>query len=184
MKARINIENITGIKQFNILANITGEGAGGITFKDSIYDFESIITANLFDNHKTKIVQEFDSKLIYLTLKSEKGEFEIHIDLLNGKIISMTCTHGYSGKLLNELGIGSRMSDLIKADKTIRFDLDHEFYVREPFDGIIIYAPNGLASKIFDAEISEKAVPDFQIDTIEIVEMEFAKKLFRGTLFF
>ncbi|MES2544738.1 MAG: hypothetical protein V4548_07625 [Bacteroidota bacterium] len=184
MKARINIKNITGIIQFDISANITGNGAGGITFKDSISDFESVVTANLFDNHETKIDQEFDSKSIYLTLKSKEGEFEIHIDLLNGKITSMTCKKGYSGKLLDGLGIGSKMSDLIKTDATFRFDLDHEFYVREPFDGIIIYPPNGLASKIFDAVMNEKAIPDFQIEIVEIVEMKFAEKLFNGTLFF
>lgn len=184
MKARINIENITGIKQFDISANITEKGAGGITFKDSISDFESVVTANLFDNHKTQITQEFNSEYIYLTLKSEKGEFEIDIDLLTGKITSMTCNSGYNGKLLNELGIGSKMSELIKADNTIGFDLDHDFYVRYPFDGLIIYPPSDLASKIFNATIAEESIPDFIIETIEIVDMEFAEKLFKGTLFF
>jgi hypothetical protein len=113
MKARINIENIAGIKEFDISANIIpGQGAGGITFINSISDFESVVTANLFDNHKTKINQEIDSNNLYLTLKSENEEFEVNIDLLNGKITSMTCNSGYSGMLLKEFGIGSKMSDL------------------------------------------------------------------------
>lgn len=185
MKARINIDKIIGITEFDISTPILPKkGAGGITFENCISDFESVITANLFDNHKTKINQEFDNKNIYLTLKSENEEFKVDIDLLNGKITSMTCNSGYKGKLLKEFGIGSKMSDLLKSDKTIGFDLDHEFYVRYPFDGLIIYAPDGLASKIFDATIEEKEIPDFEIKTIEIVEMEFAKKLFNGTLFF
>lgn len=185
MKARINIKNIAGIKEFDISSDIIpGQGAGGITFINSISDFESIVTANLFDNHKTKINQEIDSNNIYLTLKTENEEFKVDIDLLNGKITSMTCNSGYSGKLLKEFGIGSKMSDLIKADKTIGFDLDHEFYVRYPFDGLIIYTPSGLASKIFDATMSEKEIPDFKIETIQIVDLKFAEKLFNGTLFF
>lgn len=185
MKARINIEKINGITEFDIYSHIIPEnGAGGITFGNIIADFISVVTANLFDNHKTKIKQEFDNNNIYLTLKSENEEFEVDIDLLNGKITSMTCNSGYKGKLLKEFGIGSKMSDLIKFDKTIGFDLDHDFYVRHPFDGLIIYPPLGLASKIFNATISKKEIPDFEIETIQIVEMEFAKKLFSGTLFF
>lgn len=73
MKARVNIENITGIQEFNLEAHIIpGNGAGNITFKNTVADFESVITANFFDNHKTKIKHEIDNKYIYVTLSSEK----------------------------------------------------------------------------------------------------------------
>jgi hypothetical protein len=186
MKARINIENITGIKEFNLEADIIPEnGAGDITFENTIADFESVITAGFFDNHKTKIRHEIDSKYIYMTLSSEKKEFEINIDLLTGKIVSMICRNGYKGKLFRDFGIGNKMSELLKVNKNIGFDLDYNFYVNYPFDGLIIYPPNyELAEKIFNATLEEKNIPDFTIDTIEIIDMEFAKKVYSGTLIY
>lgn len=186
MKARINTENITGFKEFNLEAEIIpGNGAGNISFKNTIVDFKSVITANLFDNHKTKIKHIIDSKYIYINLSSERKEFEIDIDLLTGKIVSMMCRKGYKGKLLYNLGIGNKMSDLLKINKRMVFDLDHNFYVNYPFDGLIIYAPNyELAEEIFNATVENKIIPDFIIDTIEIIDMEFAKKHYKGTLIY
>jgi hypothetical protein len=186
MKARVNIKNITGIQEFNLEADIIpGNGAGNITFKNTVADFESVITANFFDNHKTKIKHQIDNKYIYITLSSEKKEFETDIDLLTGKIVSMTCRNGYRGKLFKDFGIGNKMSDLLKANKNIGFDLDNNFYVNYPFDGLIIYPPNyELAEKIFNATVEEKNIPDFIIDTIEIIDMEFAKKIYSGTLIY
>lgn len=186
MKARINIKDITGIQEFNLEADIVpGNGAGNISFKNTITDFESVITASLFDNHKTKIMHEIDSKNIYMSLSSEGKEFEVDIDLLTGKIVSMTCRNGYKGKLFMEFGIGNKMSDLLKVNKNIRFDLDHDFYVNYPFDGLIIYPPDyKLAEKIFNATVEGKAIPDFTIDTIVIIDMEFAKKMYSGTLIY
>lgn len=115
---------------------------------------------------------------------SEKNEFEVNIDLLTGKINSLVCNIGYKGKLLNDIGIGSKMSELLQADNTISFDLDHSFYARYPFDGLIIYAPNKISEKIFNAEVYNSSIPDFKIETIAILEMEFAEKLFEGTIFY
>ena len=45
MKARINIENITGIKEFNLEADIIPEnGAGDITFENTIAVIFSLLT--------------------------------------------------------------------------------------------------------------------------------------------
>ncbi|NMH24687.1 hypothetical protein [Flavobacterium solisilvae] len=186
MKARVNIENITGIQEFNLEADIIPRiGAANISFKNSISDFEPVITANFFDNHKTKIKHEIDSKNIYISLSSEKKEFEINIDLLSGKIVSMTCRKGYKGKLFKDYGIGNKMSELLNANKNIYFDLDHNFFVNYPFDGLIIYAPSyELAQEIFNATVEEKIIPDFIIEAIEIIDMEFAEKIYSGTLIY
>lgn len=49
MIARNNIENITGIQEFDIeSAIIPNKGSGGITFNNSISDFNSVLTANMF----------------------------------------------------------------------------------------------------------------------------------------
>ena len=53
MKARINIDKIKGITEFDISAPIIPvNGASGITFENRISDFESVVTANFFENHK------------------------------------------------------------------------------------------------------------------------------------
>lgn len=184
MKARNNIETITGIKEFDLDADIIPEvGAGGISFKNTLKDFESVITANLFENHSTKIKHEVDSKYIFITLSSQKKEFKTEIDLLTGKIVSMSCSKGYSGKIFKEFGVGDKMSDFIKANPNIGFDLDHDAYVNHPFDGLMIYPPIQLRDKIMNAVVQGKAVPDFIIDSYEIIDMEFARKNFEGTLF-
>ena len=38
--------------------------------------------------------------------------------------------------------------------------------------------------KIFHARIQEEPIPDFTTDTIEILELGFAKKIYEGTLIF
>jgi len=185
MKARNNIENITGIEEFNLGADIIPEiGAGGISFKNTLKDFESVITASLFENHHTKIKHEIDGKYIFITLCSLKREFEVEIDLLTGKIVSMSCNKRYTGKLFKEFGIGDKMSDLMSVKPNIGFDLDHDIYVNYPFDGLMIYPPIQLRDKIMNAVVQGESVPDFIIESFEIIDMEFARKHFEGTLIY
>lgn len=95
----------------------------------------------------------------------------------------MVCEKGYQGKLLNGFGIGSKISELIKAESNFGFDLDHSFFTRYPFDGLVIYPPAKLADKIYSATIDGKTIPDFKIETIEILSMDFAREHFKDTLF-
>ena len=86
MKALIKIENIKGYQEFNLNADIIPKiGAGNINFKNTIADFEQVLTANFFDD-ETKIKHKIDHKYIHISLSLEKKEFEIDIDLLTGKM--------------------------------------------------------------------------------------------------
>jgi|SRR5688572_3902930 len=185
MKARRRIENISGLTAFNLTADIIPEvGAGGVTFNNVLTDFESVLTNKTLDtNIHTAIEHKLDNKYFYLTLHAKDNQFKIEIDIFTGKISSMICGRGYEGKLLNGFGIGSKMSEFIKADNNIGFDLDHSFFVRSPFDGLVIYPPFELVDSIYSATVDGKAIPDFKIDTIEILEMDFAKEHFKDTLF-
>lgn len=95
----------------------------------------------------------------------------------------MVCGQGYQGKLINGFGINSKMSELLKTDNNIGFDLDHSFFTRYPFDGLVIYAPIDLVDSIYSATVEGKTIPDFKIQTIEILSMDFAKEHFKDTLF-
>jgi hypothetical protein len=185
MKARRRIEKISGLTQFDITSDIIPEiGAGGVTFKNVLTDFEYVLTNKLLDRNIHKVIEhKLDNEYLYLTLKTHNNEFKIEIDIFTGKISSMVCEQGYQGKLLNGFGIGSEISELIKADNNFGFDLDHSFFTRSPFDGLIIYAPVELVDKIYNATVDGKTIPDFKIETIEILSMDFAKEHFNDTLF-
>ncbi|MGB3524861.1 MAG: hypothetical protein WBB32_02715 [Flavobacteriales bacterium] len=185
MKARRHIENISGLTTFDLTADIIPEvGAGGVTFKNVLTDFEYLLTNKILDrNIHTVIEHKLDNDYFYLTLQTSDSQFKIEIDIFTGKISSMVCGQGYQGKLLNGLGIGSKMSEFTKADNNIGFDLDHSFFVRSPFDGLVIYAPVELVDRIYSATVDGKTIPDFKIETIEILSMDFAKEHFKDTLF-
>lgn len=185
MKGRRHIENISGLTTFDIAADIIPEvGAGGVTFKNVMSDFKYVLTRKLIDrNIKTAIDHQLDSDYFYLTLQTKGKEFEIEIDLFTGSISSMVCSEGYKGKLSGGFGIGSKMSEFIQADHNIGFDLDHSFFTRSPFDGLVIYAPRNLVDSIYSATIDGKTIPDFKIETIELLSMAFAKEHFKDTLF-
>lgn len=184
MKARRHIENIAGLITFDLTADIIPEvGAGGVTFKNVLTDFEYILSNKISEkNTHTVIEHKFDNDYFYLTLQTNDSEFKIEIDIFTGKISSMVCGQGYQGKLINGLGINSKMSELLKADNDIGFDLDHSFFTRYPFDGLIIYAPINLVDSIYSATVNGKTIPDFKIETIEILAMDFAKEYFKDTL--
>jgi hypothetical protein len=185
MKARRRIDEISGLTQFDITADIIPKfGAGGVTFKNVLNDFEYVLTKGILNKKIHKDIEHsVDNEYLYLTLKTKNNEFKIEIDIFTGKISSMVCEQGYQGKLLNGFGIGSNMSEVIKADSNIGFDLDHDFFTRCPFDGLVIYAPVKLIDKIFTATVDGKTIPDFKIETIEILSMDYAKEHFKGTLF-
>lgn len=180
-----HIENQTGPTTFDLTADIIPElGAGGVTFKNVLTDFEYILTNKLLDkNTHTVIEHKLDNDYFYVTLQTNKSEFKIEIDIFTGKISSMVCRQGYQGKLLNGFGINSKISELLKADNNIGFDLVHSFFTRYPFDGLVIYAPINLVDSIYSATVDGKTIPDFNIETIEILDMDFAKEHFKDTLF-
>lgn len=186
MKARRNPEKILGLNTFDLITSIIPEvGAGGISFKNTIADFEDILTKKYFDtNYDTNIESKINIENFYLTLSTKGKEFEIEIDLFSGKINSMICRKGYVGKLINGFGIGAEMSEFIKADNYIGFDLDHSFFRRYPFDGLIIYSPIELVDSIYTADICGDKIPNFKIECIEILDIEFARKYFKETIFF
>lgn len=180
MKGR-RYKTLPGVTLFDLTADIIpGVGAGGVTFKNVIGDFEYILI-NPKPN-ETNIVHQIDDKYFFMNFATKNGEFEIEVDLFTGKISSMSCAKGYRGKLTNGIGIGSSINDCIKSDLKIYFDLDHSFFVSHPFDGLVIYAPAKLVDSIWSAECDGKPIPDFRIETIEILDMDFAKEHFSGTL--
>jgi hypothetical protein len=184
MKARRRIENQSGLITFDLAADIIPEvGAGGVTFKNVLTDFEYILTNKLLNkNTNSAIEHKLDNDYFYVTLQTNKNEFKIEIDIFTGKISSMVCGQGYQGKLLNGFGINSKMSELLKTDNNISFDLDNSFFTRYPFDGLVIYAPIDLVDSIYSATVNGENIPDFKIQTIEILAIDFAKELFKDTL--
>jgi hypothetical protein len=187
MKFRNLIQSSSGVHQFNLAANIIPEvGAGGVTFTNTIADFEYILVNRSQETNKEKDIHfTIDDTLFFLTLHMPFNEFKLEIDLFTGTIISMVLKKGYHGKLTSALGIGSKMSEVLKVDSDLYFDLDHSFYVRYPFDGLIIYPTSSeLAEEIWSSTFYQTPVKDFEIDTIEILNMDYVREkgVYDGTL--
>ena len=154
-------------------------GMGGIFFNQTIKDFQEALVNKSLDNSSfVNFKYSIDEKFFSLTITSIKDELEIEIDLLNGRINSMICYKGYLGLLNNEFGIGSSIKKVIKKDNNLGYNLDTNWFSRTPFDGLIIYPPFELEEKCFSAAIDGTEFPDFKIKSIELIDLEFAKKLF------
>ncbi len=158
-------------------------GAGGLTFENNLADFEYLITSIILQNKVgSNIKFKFNTEMYYLTMHTLRNEIEVDFDLLTGRISSITCKKGYTGESAEGIRIGMKMTDVKNIDKSIGFDLDHSFYVRYPFDGLIIYPPNELTDTIYSANVGIGIEPDFNIEHIEILEWNFALKHFKDTL--
>lgn len=178
-------QNTADLIAFDLTADIIpGEGAGGTTFKHALRDFEYTLVWHQFEvDDTTRVIHEYEG-MFDIRIQSMDGSFKVYLNLFTGAITSMVCSKGYTGKLLNGHGIGSKMSDLLKTDNTWGFDLDHSFFVRYPFDGIIIHPPHQLVDEIYNVHCGyDGPSPDFEIETIELVEMELARIFYADTLF-
>ena len=179
MKARNRQEKNTTIG-FDLTAPIKPlVGLGGLSFAQTLKDFEgALINKGLNDNSGDNFNYHLDSNYFYLTITTTNYEIEIQVDLISGKINSMTCTNGYIGKLDNGIGIGSSIKAALSKDETLYFNLDTDWFNRTPFDGLIIYAPNDIRDKCIDAAVYGTEFPDFNIQTIELIDLDFAKEHF------
>lgn len=185
MKFRNQIDNNLGFKTFDLTSDIIPNiGAGGVNFNNTFSDFEFVLTNGIFNrDFKTVVDFQIDNDYFYITIHSKNKEFAIELDMFTGKICSMICNQGYTGELIKGFGIGSSMNDLIKIDSNIGFDLDNLIFARAPFDGLIIRPPYSLVDKIYSATCDGLSLPDFKIETLEILDISFAKKCFGDTLF-
>ena len=152
-------------------------GLGGILFTQTIKDFEEPLINKSFD---TKSFEHFDYSVDsrYFSLNIQTKEIEIEINLFTGKICSMICRQGYLGRLENNVGIGTSIRAILDTDKNFGFNLDTDWFDRTPFDGLIIYPPIALKDKCVDAAVNGTKFPDFDIEVIELIDLEFAREHF------
>ena len=179
MKAISKRESLTKI-QFDLSAPINPlVGLGGVSFTNTIKDFQEMLTSKSFINDNADNLEfSIDSKYFYLTITTLNKELGIEINLFNGRINSMTCRKGYLGRLDEDFGIGTSIKEALEKDKTLGFNLDQDWFDRIPFDGLIIYPPSNLIDKCIDAAVSGTDFPNFNIETIELIELSFAKEHF------
>jgi len=179
MKAIRRRENNTTI-EFDLIAPIKpSDGLGGLSFAQTIKDFQGALTNKTFDNNSfDNFDYSLDDKYFSLTLATKNKEIEIEMDLFSGKINSMTCRKGYLGKLNNDIGIGTSIKTVIAKDDSFGFNLDTDWFDRTPFDGLIIYPPLDLKDRCVEAAVNGTDYPDFDIETIELIDLDFAKEHF------
>ncbi|AUP81199.1 hypothetical protein [Flavivirga eckloniae] len=184
MKGRKRIESINSL-QIDLSAVIDPKlGLGGFNFTQKISDFEIDWTNSFFEKAESCLNYEIDKKYFFLNISTTNREVELNIDLFTGKISSMICKKGYSGTLENGIGIGSNISKAFEIDKSLGFNMDTDWINRTPFDGLIIYVPKNLQMQCFNSASKGESLPDFKIETIELLDMEFAEKMYEDELFF
>ena len=180
MKARKRIEN-TEIIEFlkpDLFAEIKPNfGLGGFNFNQNIKDYEQNWTYSFFEKEiKNGLNFKIDEKYFYLSINTENKEIQFDIDLFTGKLSSIICGNGYKGKLDNGIGIGSSIKDALKKDNSLGYNLDMDWIDRTPFDGLIIYVPQKLQMKCWECASRGIELPDFEIEQIELIDLDFAKK--------
>lgn len=166
--------------EFNLRAPIIPlVGLGGLLFTQTIKDFQGALTNKNFGNGSLdNFDYSVDDKYFSLTIGTKNNEIGIEINLFTGRINSMICRKGYLGKLENDSKIGTSIKALLARDKHFGFNLDTDWFDRTPFDGLIIYPPPTLKDKCVDAAVRGTEYPDFKIEMIELIDLEFAKEHF------
>ena len=174
------------IAGFDLQAPIKpAEGLGGVSFSHTIQDFKRALLKSSSENILLPPFNyTFDKSYFFLTISSQNGDVEIEIDLSSGEIKSMLCQKGYTGTLENKVGIGTSIHEALKMDQPFGYNLDTDWFDRTPFDGLIIYPPPDVADQCMQAALSGKAFPDFNIETVEIIELNFAKEHLEDELIF
>lgn len=151
-------------------------GLGGLSFSRKISEF----SGNLISFENDKIHSQFNVILndvyFYLSLISKDGSTKITFDIFTGRIIGFECFVGYTGKTIEGIGIGMSIKLALSIDSSLGFDLDYDVFCRSPFDGLLIYPPNNLRDECINAACSNGEYPDFNIDSILILEKEYYKK--------
>ncbi|WCO03634.1 hypothetical protein [Psychroserpens ponticola] len=188
MKARKRIENIENIEFLkpDLLAEIKPNfGLGGFNFNQNIKDFEQNWTYSYFEKEiKNGLNFKLDENYFYLSINTKNNEIQFDIDLFSGKLSSIICGKGYKGKLDIGVGIGSSVKDALKKDNSLGYNLDTDWIDRTPFDGLIIHVPQKLQTKCWDCASRGIELPDFEIEQIELIDLDFAKEFFEGELYF
>jgi len=179
MKAINRFENGSSI-EFDLTAPIIPlVGLGGCFFAQTIKDFRRALTNKSFGDESGNFYYSLDEKYFFLTIGAKNKEIEIEIDLFTGKINSMICRKGYLGKLENEFGIGTSIKTILARDGNLSFNLDTDWFDRAPFDGLIIYVPPIFKDKCVDAAVMGTDYPDFDIEVIGLIDLDFAKEHFQ-----
>ena len=180
MKARHRIEKPFGIVSFNLDASILpGLGAGGVGFKNSIADFEYLLTEIFFDPQGfPELSYEIDDKYFVLTLNVKENALKIQFDILTGMINFIECGFGYTGDFNETLKVGIETKGEFFIRNALGFDLDLYWFSRSPFDGLVIFPPGILRDSCWDAGASGKRYPEFTVDRILVLNPEYAVNQF------
>lgn len=190
MKARKRIENTETLEFLkpDLFAEIKPNfGLGGFNFNQNIKDFEQNWTYSYFEKEiKSGLNFKLDENYFYLNVKTKNNEIQLDIDLFNGKLSSIICGKGYKGKLDIGvgIGIGSSVKDALKKDNSLGYNLDTDWIDRTPFDGLVIHVPQKLQTKCWDFASRGIELPDFEIEQIELIDLDFAKKFYEGELYY
>ena len=168
------------ILEFDLAAPIKPPvGLGGFSFKQTLSDFQGALTNKTIDGSSgDNFNYIIDSHYFCLTISTKQEELKIELDLFTGKMISIACGKGYIGKLENDIGIGDSILEVLNKDKTLFFNLDTSWFNRTPFDGLILYPPNNMLDESIEAAVDGTAFPDFKIETIELIDMNFDRENF------
>lgn len=157
---------------------------GGILFTQTLKDFQDALKQKSIIQSSEDFDYLIDDQYFALTISAKNKELKFEIDIFSGKVMSMICYKGYIGKLDNDIGIGTSIKALIK-DERFGFNLDTDWFDRTPFDGLIVYPPLHLKDKCIEAALNGGDYPEFSIEKIELVDLDFAKEIFNdGTLTF
>ncbi len=93
MGRRYKPQNLAELIAFDLTAPILpGIGAGGITFVQTLLDFEYTLIHHRFEaGDNTRVKHSYDDQMFYLTVQNLDESFAIYIDVFTGKITSMFC---------------------------------------------------------------------------------------------
>lgn len=178
LKARHRIKESGSLPDFDLKAPIVPlVGAGGVTFKHRLNDFEFLLTEKIFaPSYRPDVSIELDKEYYLLTIRVQKTALQVQFDIITGKINLISCGRGYQGAFNDTLypGVVTKGDFYIKTG--LGYDLDLYWFSRYPFDGLVIYPPGELRDDCWDSGAIPKPYPEFTVDEVIILDYNYAVK--------
>ncbi len=153
------------MKYLNLNAPIhPNKSLGGFTLRTHISAYIDDIKS--FSDIDRKSLQDLSINMIgqFLVRYTLKNKIILSFDIVTGQLNLISALEDYKGKLFENIGIGSTISEAIKVEPRLYYDETDEGYFIKGIDGIGIFLEDAYADHI--------AKPNNEIVEISIFSKE------------
>ncbi len=170
------------VNKLNLSDNIKpGHGIGQVRLLENAFSLRSLILENTCSGQKIDWTFTTNKQFPDFLTLNYKNIFLVGVNIYTGKIISITVRSGFTGKIYEQISIGSLVKDLFKLDKEFYYDEFDEFILHKTnfdirFDIDLQDRINSTDSEIENSKIIEITILNHENASATVNATEFPKQ--------